>query len=124
MMHSASRWNARYRSLMVAAALASSAALAGIAADRITDSAAAIQAAQRYVAGRCTAQTPCRFRAEREGPQWRVWVRLSKRDARGVETLTARQHAFPAPRLGAGGNDVFAGGGGAENVDKAFAAAR
>lgn len=83
MMHSGDRLNARYRSLIVAAALASSAALTAIAADRITDSSAAIQAAQRYVAGRCTAQTPCKFRAEREGRQWRVWVRLSKRNARG-----------------------------------------
>ncbi len=90
MTHFGGRLNAKHLSRICAAALASSAMFIASAADRISDSAAAIRAAQRYVAGRCTAQTPCRFRAEREGRQWRVWVRLSQRNARG-------QVVYPRP---------------------------
>ena len=39
---------------------------------------------------RCTDRTPCRFRAERDGRQWRVWVRFSERNSRG-------QAVYPSP---------------------------
>ena len=57
-------------------------AMAGMAradAPRIDTPAAAIEAAQRYLKSRCTPQTPCTFKPEREGNQWRVWVQLTKR---------------------------------------------
>ena len=47
----------------------------------ITDAASAIEVAKRYVKGRCTAETPCKFKPEREGKQWRVWVQLTRRDS-------------------------------------------
>ncbi len=47
----------------------------------ITDAASAIEVAKRYVKARCTPDTPCRFKPEREGKQWRVWVQLTRRDA-------------------------------------------
>ena len=46
----------------------------------ITDSASAIEAAKHYLKARCTAETPCKFRPEHEGKQWRVWVQLTKRN--------------------------------------------
>lgn len=42
----------------------------------ITDAASAIEVARKYVKGRCTAEKPCKFKPEREGNQWRVWVKL------------------------------------------------
>ena len=45
-------------------------------ADDITDAASAVAAAQRYVKARCTPEKPCKFKPEREGKQWRVWVKL------------------------------------------------
>ena len=45
----------------------------------IADSAGAIRAAQRYTKGRCVAEPPCKYKAEKEGNQWRVWVRIPKR---------------------------------------------
>ena len=47
----------------------------------ITDNASAIEAAKRYLKARCTTETPCTFKPEHEGKQWRVWVQLTKRDA-------------------------------------------
>jgi hypothetical protein len=47
----------------------------------ITDDASAIEVAKRYLKARCTAETPCKFKPEHEGKQWRVWVQLSKRNA-------------------------------------------
>src|SRR5205085_5400158 len=46
---------------------------------RISDQASAVEAAKRYLKARCTAETPCKFRAEREANQWRVWVELPRR---------------------------------------------
>ena len=45
----------------------------------IRDAASAVEAAKRYVRGRCTAEAKCTFKAEREGKQWRVWVQPAKR---------------------------------------------
>jgi hypothetical protein len=75
------------------------AALAGIAAAvafgaepaGITDNASAISAAKRYLKARCTTETPCKFKAEHEGKQWRVWVHLTKRRT---------PHAAPQPYPG------------------------
>ena len=47
----------------------------------ITDDASAIAAAKRYLKARCTAETPCKFKPEHEGKQWRVWVQLTRRNA-------------------------------------------
>lgn len=67
----------------VLGALAGVAALLALAADRpgITDATSAIDAAKRYVKARCTVETPCKFKPEREGKQWRVWVQLTRRDS-------------------------------------------
>jgi hypothetical protein len=62
------------------AALAASAALVALA-EGISDAASAIEVAKRYVKGRCTTETPCKFKPEREGKQWRVWVQLTRREA-------------------------------------------
>lgn len=62
------------------AAVAAAATLAALA-EGITDSASAIETAKRYVKARCTSETPCKFKPEREGKQWRVWVQLTRRDA-------------------------------------------
>jgi hypothetical protein len=49
---------------------------------------AAIEAAKRYTKGRCTTETPCTYKPQREGKQWRVWVarteRSGRKDARTV----------------------------------------
>ncbi len=42
----------------------------------ITDAASAVETAKKYVKARCTAEKPCKFKPEREGNQWRVWVKL------------------------------------------------
>jgi hypothetical protein len=68
------------------AALASSAIATALAAEPITDANSAIEAAKRYVKARCTAAAPCKFRPQREGKQWRVWVDLPKRNARDAAT--------------------------------------
>ena len=47
----------------------------------ISDPASAIAVAKRYLKARCTDDTPCKFKAEREGKQWRVHVQLTRRDA-------------------------------------------
>lgn len=65
------------------AALIGFACAVGSAADgsAITDDASAIAAAKRYLKARCTVETPCTFKPEHEGRQWRVWVQLTKRHA-------------------------------------------
>ena len=63
-------------------------ALAGVVAavafgadgSEITDHASAIEVAKRYLKARCTTETPCKFKPEHEGNQWRVWVQLTKRN--------------------------------------------
>lgn len=40
----------------------------------IHDSAGAIEAARRHTKARCTASAPCKYKAQRDGKQWRVWV--------------------------------------------------
>lgn len=63
------------RPSLVGALLASIlAVLAPPAFAAITDSASAVEAAKRYTKARCTATAPCRYKAERDGKQWRVWV--------------------------------------------------
>ncbi len=53
-----------------------------VAADsiQITDEASAIATAKRYTKARCTTETPCEFRARREGKQWNVFVEFTKRN--------------------------------------------
>ena len=46
-----------------------------VAAEAIKSPGAAIEAAKKYVKGHCSA-SPCKYRAQRDGPQWRVWVDL------------------------------------------------
>jgi hypothetical protein len=46
---------------------------------RVTDEASAIAAAKRYTKARCAKETPCEFRARREGQQWNVMVEFTKR---------------------------------------------
>ena len=50
---------------------------------RIADEASAIAAAKRYTKARCT-ETPCQYRARREGKQWNVWVDFTKRSRPGA----------------------------------------
>lgn len=51
------------------------------AESKVTDQASAIEVAKRYTRARCTAETPCTFKARREGSQWNVWVQFTKRFA-------------------------------------------
>ena len=53
----------------------------GAGAAAITDDASAVEAARRYLKARCTTETPCKFKPEHEGKQWRVWVQLTRRSA-------------------------------------------
>lgn len=62
-------------------ALAALGSAVALGADPITDNASAINAAARYLKARCTTETPCTFKPEREGNQWRVWVQLTRRSA-------------------------------------------
>jgi hypothetical protein len=58
-----------------------SAGVAGAAeSTQVTDEASAIAAAKRYTKARCTKETPCEFRARREGKQWNVMVEFPKRN--------------------------------------------
>ena len=61
----------------------------------ITDAASAIRVAKRYTKASCNAVTPCTYKAQREGKQWRVAVKLTKRDS-------PRGAAYPSP-----GGDMF-----------------
>ena len=47
----------------------------------ITDAASAIRVAKRYTKASCNAVTPCTYKAQREGKQWRVAVKLTKRNS-------------------------------------------
>jgi len=76
--------------LIAIGAICAGGAIRAAAAEPIGDRAAALRAGQTYMKARCTERTPCRFRAERDGRQWRVWVRLSERNARG-------QAVYPSP---------------------------
>jgi hypothetical protein len=49
-------------------------------ATRITDEASAIAVAKRYTKAQCKPETPCHFRARREGKQWNVLVEFTKRN--------------------------------------------
>jgi hypothetical protein len=49
----------------------------------VTDEASAIAAAKRYTKARCAVETPCTFKARREGKQWNVWVEFTKRNRPG-----------------------------------------
>lgn len=69
--------------LIAIGAICAGGAIRAAAAEPIGDRAAAVRAAQGYLKGRCTDRTPCRFRSERDGRRWRVWVRLGERNARG-----------------------------------------
>ena len=64
-----------------ALALVTAAAAFGTEVPGITDNASAVEAAKRYLKARCTTETPCTFKPEHEGKQWRVWVQLTKRNA-------------------------------------------
>ena len=56
-------------------------------ADAIVDEASAVAAAKRYTKARCPAETPCTYKARREGKQWNVWVQFTKRSAPGKAAL-------------------------------------
>ena len=75
---------------ILAAVLFSGAVASGADVPRITDDTSAIEAAKRYLKARCTAETPCKFKPEHEGKQWRVWVQLTKRGS-------ANRAALPYP---------------------------
>ena len=47
----------------------------------VTDPASAVRAAKRYTKASCNAVTPCTYKAQREGKQWRVVVKLTKRNS-------------------------------------------
>jgi hypothetical protein len=63
--------------------------LAGLAfgAEAIVDEASAVAAAKRYTKAQCAGETPCTYKARREGKQWNVWVQFTKRSAPGKATL-------------------------------------
>jgi len=71
----------RHANSVSVGALYGIAALAfGAEGSEITNNASAIEAAKHYLKARCTTETPCKFRPEHEGQQWRVWVQLTKRN--------------------------------------------
>lgn len=70
----------RYQFLAVVAALTIGIAAAA-ESSAITDAASAILAAKRYTKASCNAVTPCSYKAQREGRQWRVAVKLTKRNS-------------------------------------------
>jgi hypothetical protein len=69
------------RQCRLLAAIAIAAASLGAVAEpsAITDAESAIAAARRYTKGQCTPESPCTYKAQHEGRQWRVRVQLSKR---------------------------------------------
>ena len=75
---------------VLVAVLLSAAVAPGADVSRITDDTSAIEAAKRYLKARCTAETPCKFKPEHEGKQWRVWVQLTRRSS-------ANQAPLPYP---------------------------
>jgi hypothetical protein len=70
----------RWADLSALAMLAATLAI-GAEGPRIADDASAVDAAKRWLKARCTTQTPCSFKPEHEGKQWRVWVQLTKRNS-------------------------------------------
>ena len=46
----------------------------------ITNAESAMEAAKRYTKASCTGDTRCTYKPERDGKQWRVWVRMTKRE--------------------------------------------
>ena len=83
----------RIRDLAVMVVLAASLAF-GAPEAGITDAASAIDAAKHYLKTRCTPETPCRFKPEHEGKQWRVWVQLTKRS-----TASGKPAPYPGGTL-------------------------
>lgn len=78
------------RSRDIAAVLLLAPALSALAAHGapIDGPAAAIETAKRFTRGRCTVETPCTYKPEREGKQWRVWVvRTDKSGRKDPRTL-------------------------------------
>lgn len=67
----------------LAFALAVLLAPAALAGEPIRTREEATDAARRWMKARCNAQTPCTYKPEHEGRQWRVWVQLTRRDAQG-----------------------------------------
>ena len=51
------------------------------AAEPVNSATSATEAAKRLMKARCAGETLCRYRAERDGKQWRVWVHFAKRNA-------------------------------------------
>lgn len=51
------------------------------AAEPVNSAASATEAARRLMKARCTGETRCQYRAERDGKQWRVWVNFARRNA-------------------------------------------
>jgi len=47
----------------------------------ITDAASAVGAAKHYTKASCNSVTPYTYKAQREGNQWRVTVKLTKRNS-------------------------------------------
>ena len=70
----------RYQFFVAVAALTISVAAAA-ESSAIIDAASAILAAKQYTKASCNAVTPCTYKAQREGKQWRVAVKLTKRNS-------------------------------------------
>lgn len=72
------------------------AAAAAFASDAmpIVDNASAVEAAKHYLKARCTPETPCTFKPQHEGKQWRVWVQLTRRGS-----ANAAPHPYPGGTL-------------------------
>ena len=54
---------------------------ASAGAAKITDRDSAISVAKNYTKAQCTNETPCKYKARRQGQQWNVWVEFTKRAA-------------------------------------------
>src|SRR5437763_14567939 len=65
------------------AAIVASVAVIAAESTQVTDEASAIAAAKRYTKARCSTETPCEYRARREGKQWNVFVEFKKRNQAG-----------------------------------------
>ena len=69
----------RLRALAGIATVLASVMAVAAESTRVTDEASAIAAAKRYTKARCNTETPCEFRARREGKRWNVLVEFTKR---------------------------------------------
>jgi hypothetical protein len=67
--------------ILAAIALAAASLAAGAESNGITDAESAVRAAKRFTKGQCTAKVPCTYKAQRDGKQWRVWVKQTKAEA-------------------------------------------